>query len=49
MMAKILRGFSLNAAFGNDVRQELPPGDPECAFFWVQLNGESSEVVDGFF
>jgi hypothetical protein len=34
---------------GDDVTQELSPGDPEGAFFWVQLNVEPPEVVDGFF
>jgi hypothetical protein len=35
--------------FGNDVPQEPPPRDSECAFFRVQLDVELSEVVEGFF
>jgi hypothetical protein len=38
-----------DAVLGDDVTQELSPGDPEGAFFWVQLNVEPPEVVDGFF
>jgi hypothetical protein len=35
--------------FGNDVPQELPPGDSEGAFLRVQLVVESLEVLEGFF
>jgi hypothetical protein len=34
---------------GDDVTEELSPGEPEGAFFWVQLNVEPPEAVDGFF
>jgi hypothetical protein len=44
-----LVGVCFNAALGDDVPQELCPGDPEGAFLWVQLNVEPSEVVEGFF
>jgi hypothetical protein len=44
-----LVGVCFDAAFGNDVPQELPLGDSECSFFWVQLNIKSSEIVEGFF
>jgi hypothetical protein len=37
-----------DAVLSDDVPQELPPGDFEGAFFWVQLNVESLEVVEGF-
>jgi hypothetical protein len=36
----------LDIAFGNDVPQELPSGDSKCAFFLVQLDVESPEVVE---
>jgi hypothetical protein len=38
-----------DATLGDDVPQELPPRDSECAFFRVQLNVEPSEVVEGLF
>jgi hypothetical protein len=39
----------LNAAFGNDIAQEVPPKVSKSAFFWVQLDVESSKVIEGFF
>jgi hypothetical protein len=42
-------GVWFNAMFGNDVPQELPPGDSEGAFLRVQLVVESLEVLEGFF
>jgi hypothetical protein len=42
-------GVCFNAAFGNDVPQEFPPGYSKGAFFWVQLNVEPPKVVEGFF
>jgi hypothetical protein len=38
-----------DAMFGDDVPQELPLVDSEGAFFQVQLNIESPEIVEGFF
>jgi hypothetical protein len=38
-----------DATFGDDVPQELPLVDSEGAFFQVQLNIESPEIVEGFF
>jgi hypothetical protein len=35
-------------SLGDDVPQELAPGDSKGAFFWVQLDAESLEVVEGF-
>jgi hypothetical protein len=37
-----------DAVLGDDVPQELPWGHSEGAFFWVQLNVEPPEVVEGF-
>jgi hypothetical protein len=37
-----------SATLGDDVPQELAPGDSEGAFFWVQLNVEPPKVVEGF-
>jgi hypothetical protein len=44
-----LIGVCFDAALGDDVTQELSPGDPEGAFFWVQLHVEPPKVVEGFF
>jgi hypothetical protein len=44
-----LVGVCLNAALGDDVPQELAPGDSEGAFLWVQHNVEPPEVVEFFF
>jgi hypothetical protein len=37
-----------DAMLGDDVPQELAPGDSEGAFLLVQLNVEPTEVVEGF-
>jgi hypothetical protein len=37
-----------DASLDDDVPQELALGDSEGAFFWVQLDAESLEVVEGF-
>jgi hypothetical protein len=42
-------GVRFNVALGDDVPQELSPGDPEGAFIRVQLDVEPPEVVEGFF
>jgi hypothetical protein len=42
-------GVRLDAAFGDDVPQELAPRDPKGALFWVQPEVEASEVSEGFF
>jgi hypothetical protein len=33
---------------GDDVPEELASGDPKGALFWVQLDVEVPEVVEGF-
>jgi hypothetical protein len=38
-----------DATLGDDVSQELAPGDSKGAFLWVQLNVEPSEVIECFF
>jgi hypothetical protein len=43
-----LVGVRFNAAFIDDVPQELTPGDPKGAFFWVQPDVEMPEVSEGF-
>jgi hypothetical protein len=47
--ARDIFGVCLDAAVGDDVPQELAPGDPEGALFWVQLDVEAPEVVEDFF
>jgi hypothetical protein len=42
-------GVCFDAAFDDDVPQEIPSGASECAFFWAQLNVKPLEVVEGFF
>jgi hypothetical protein len=37
-----------DAALGDDVPEELAPGDLEGALLWVQLNVEPPEVVECF-
>jgi hypothetical protein len=44
-----ITGVCLDAAVGDDVPQEFAPGDPEGALFWVQLDVEAPEAVEGFF
>jgi hypothetical protein len=43
-----LVGVRFDTALGDDVPQELAPGDSESVFLWVQLNVELPEVVEGF-
>jgi hypothetical protein len=38
-----------DAALGDDIPQDLAPGDPEGALFQVQLDVEKPEVSEGFF
>jgi hypothetical protein len=44
-----LVGVCFDAMLGDDVPQELAPGEPECALFWVQLDVDAPEVSEGFF
>jgi hypothetical protein len=44
-----LIGVHFDAALGDDVPQELAPGDPKGALFLVQLHVEVPEVSEGFF
>jgi hypothetical protein len=44
-----LVGVCFNATLGDDVPQELAPGDPEGALFSVQLDVEVHEFIEGFF
>jgi hypothetical protein len=44
-----LVGVRFNASLGDDVPQELAPGDPKGALFRVQLNAEAPVVSKGFF
>jgi hypothetical protein len=37
-----------DATLSYDVPQELAPGDSESAFYWVQLNAETPQVIEGF-
>jgi hypothetical protein len=39
-----LVGVCFDATLGDDVPQELAPGDPEGALFWVHLDVEAPEV-----
>jgi hypothetical protein len=38
-----------DATLGDNVPQVLALGDPDGAIFWVQLDVEAHEVVEGFF
>jgi hypothetical protein len=44
-----LVGVRFDTALGDDVPQELTPGNPKGALLCVQLNVEPPEVVEGFF
>jgi hypothetical protein len=38
-----------DAALGDNVPQELAPGNPKGALLWVQLDVEAPDVSEGFF